>query len=161
MQNRIHTLVSNSRAMSRRGNTNSDYINFSANADSYDQAYNYSSNEVNDYGYEGSQSGSTYNYNSYNNDNYNSYSAYEQNSNYVSEATNAKLPAQTNFPVVKPPSIIQDSYQEPYGARPPSHSSRPKNNSWISAFGSGGFDDEPPLLEELGINFSHIKNKVL
>ncbi|KAJ8521972.1 hypothetical protein ONZ45_g1335 [Pleurotus djamor] len=30
---------------------------------------------------------------------------------------------------------------------------------WLSAFGTGGFEGEPPLLEELGINFSHIRVK--
>ncbi|CAG8610140.1 921_t:CDS:10, partial [Paraglomus occultum] len=33
--------------------------------------------------------------------------------------------------------------------------------SFWSAFGTGGFADEPPLLEELGINFVHIKMKSL
>ncbi|KAJ3386139.1 hypothetical protein HDU84_001781 [Entophlyctis sp. JEL0112] len=32
--------------------------------------------------------------------------------------------------------------------------------SWVAAFGTGDYPDEPPLLEELGINFSHIKEKV-
>ncbi|KAF7428617.1 hypothetical protein PC9H_007844 [Pleurotus ostreatus] len=32
---------------------------------------------------------------------------------------------------------------------------------WLSAFGTGGFEGEPPLLEELGINFSHIRAKSL
>jgi len=32
---------------------------------------------------------------------------------------------------------------------------------WWSAFGTGGFEGEPPLLEELGINFSHIRAKSL
>lgn len=36
---------------------------------------------------------------------------------------------------------------------------RPVGSFW-SAFGTGGFDDEPPLLEELGINFQHIRAKV-
>lgn len=31
---------------------------------------------------------------------------------------------------------------------------------WLAAFGTSGYDDEPPLLEELGINFAHIKGKV-
>lgn len=31
---------------------------------------------------------------------------------------------------------------------------------WLAAFGTGGYDDEPPLLEELGVNFRHIKGKV-
>ena len=31
---------------------------------------------------------------------------------------------------------------------------------WLAAFGTSGYEDEPPLLEELGINFAHIKMKV-
>jgi protein YIPF5/7 len=31
---------------------------------------------------------------------------------------------------------------------------------WLAAFGTEGYDGEPPLLEELGVNFSHIKMKV-
>lgn len=34
------------------------------------------------------------------------------------------------------------------------------SGSFWSAFGTGGFADEPPLLEELGLNFGHIKTKV-
>ncbi|KAG0742619.1 hypothetical protein G6F57_004217 [Rhizopus arrhizus] len=33
--------------------------------------------------------------------------------------------------------------------------------SFWSAFGTGGYADEPPLLEELGLNFGHIKTKSL
>ncbi|KAJ3198653.1 hypothetical protein HDU83_003821 [Entophlyctis luteolus] len=33
--------------------------------------------------------------------------------------------------------------------------------SWVAAFGTGDYPDEPPLLEELGINFSHIKEKAI
>jgi hypothetical protein len=33
--------------------------------------------------------------------------------------------------------------------------------SWWSAFGTGGYADEPSLLEELGINFAHIKSKTM
>jgi len=32
---------------------------------------------------------------------------------------------------------------------------------WWTAFGTGGFEGEPPLLEELGINFVHIRAKSL
>ncbi|KAI8639262.1 hypothetical protein BD408DRAFT_435288 [Parasitella parasitica] len=35
------------------------------------------------------------------------------------------------------------------------------SGSFWSAFGTGGFADEPPLLEELGLNFGHIKSKSL
>ena len=31
---------------------------------------------------------------------------------------------------------------------------------WLAAFGTEGYDGEPPLLEELGVNFGHIKFKV-
>lgn len=30
---------------------------------------------------------------------------------------------------------------------------------WLAAFGTEGYDGEPPLLEELGVNFGHIKGK--
>jgi len=33
--------------------------------------------------------------------------------------------------------------------------------AWWTAFGTGGFEGEPPLLEELGINFQHIRAKSL
>ncbi|KAI9820197.1 MAG: hypothetical protein M1827_005819 [Pycnora praestabilis] len=32
---------------------------------------------------------------------------------------------------------------------------------WLAAFGTEGYDGEPPLLEELGVNFEHIKVKTL
>ncbi|KAJ7770171.1 Yip1-domain-containing protein [Mycena maculata] len=35
------------------------------------------------------------------------------------------------------------------------------SGGWWTAFGTGGFEGEPPLLEELGINFSHIRAKSL
>ncbi|KAK9489256.1 hypothetical protein V1508DRAFT_428571 [Lipomyces doorenjongii] len=35
------------------------------------------------------------------------------------------------------------------------------SGGWLAAFGTGGYSDEPPLLEELGINFGHIKSKTL
>jgi len=31
---------------------------------------------------------------------------------------------------------------------------------WLAAFGTEGYDGEPPLLEELGVNFQHIQTKV-
>ncbi|KXT02429.1 hypothetical protein AC578_7861 [Pseudocercospora eumusae] len=32
---------------------------------------------------------------------------------------------------------------------------------WLAAFGTEGYDGEPPLLEELGVNFQHIQSKTL
>jgi len=37
------------------------------------------------------------------------------------------------------------------------HGSLPQG--WLAAFGTSGYPDEPPLLEELGVNFGHIKDK--
>lgn len=31
---------------------------------------------------------------------------------------------------------------------------------WLAAFGTEGYEGEPALLEELGVNFAHIKVKV-
>lgn len=31
---------------------------------------------------------------------------------------------------------------------------------WLAAFSTEGYDQEPPLLEELGVNFGHIQAKV-
>lgn len=31
---------------------------------------------------------------------------------------------------------------------------------WLAAFSTEGYDGEPPLLEELGVNFGHIQSKV-
>lgn len=31
---------------------------------------------------------------------------------------------------------------------------------WLAAFSTEGYDGEPPLLEELGVNFGHIRTKV-
>ena len=36
----------------------------------------------------------------------------------------------------------------------------PLTMGWLAAFGTSGYEDEPPLMEELGINFQHIKMKV-
>ncbi|GBB94618.1 hypothetical protein RclHR1_02390024 [Rhizophagus clarus] len=60
------------------------------------------------------------------------------------------------------PSITYSAQANPY--YPTTHYPTYHNGStggFWSAFGTGGFDEEPPLLEELGINFGHIKSKSL
>jgi len=32
---------------------------------------------------------------------------------------------------------------------------------WLAAFSTEGYEGEPPLLEELGVNFSHVRSKTL
>ncbi|KAI9318365.1 hypothetical protein BX666DRAFT_1927097 [Dichotomocladium elegans] len=66
-------------------------------------------------------------------------------------------------------SSYGDQYSSSYYANPPpaatgdmrGTSYDSQSGSFWSAFGTGGFADEPPLLEELGINFDHIKSKSL
>lgn len=65
-------------------------------------------------------------------------------------------------------SSYSDQYNSSYYANPPTAAAGDmrgaaydyQSGSFWSAFGTGGFADEPPLLEELGINFDHIKSKV-
>lgn len=65
-------------------------------------------------------------------------------------------------------SSYSDQYNSSYYASPPTAATGDmrgagydyQSGSFWSAFGTGGFADEPPLLEELGINFEHIKCKV-
>jgi len=42
---------------------------------------------------------------------------------------------------------------------PPSYGGSIQSGGWWTAFGAGGLEGEPPLLEELGINFSHVRVK--
>jgi hypothetical protein len=35
------------------------------------------------------------------------------------------------------------------------------STGWLAAFGTEGYPGEPPLLEELGVNFNHIQQKTL
>ncbi|KAF8453483.1 hypothetical protein BGX38DRAFT_1177220 [Terfezia claveryi] len=37
----------------------------------------------------------------------------------------------------------------------------PLTTGWLAAFGTSGYEDELPLMEELGVNFGHIKMKTL
>ncbi|KAI0074168.1 Yip1-domain-containing protein [Panus rudis PR-1116 ss-1] len=43
----------------------------------------------------------------------------------------------------------------------PAYGGNIQSGGWWTAFGTGGLEGEPPLLEELGINFSHIRAKSL
>ncbi|KAF9475773.1 Yip1-domain-containing protein [Pholiota conissans] len=53
-------------------------------------------------------------------------------------------------------SQVQGSIQQPaFGGNIQSQ------GGWWTAFGTGGVEGEPPLLEELGINFQHIRDKSL
>jgi protein YIPF5/7 len=61
----------------------------------------------------------------------------------------------------------QPSFTSPgYGAGPGGVSGRMGEQGglrtgWLAAFSSEGYDGEPPLLEELEVNFGHIQSKVV
>ncbi|KAE8223049.1 hypothetical protein CF319_g3846 [Tilletia indica] len=61
-------------------------------------------------------------------------------------------------------SSLEGNMAGAYGAGPTgtmSGAGMPIQGGFWSAFGTGGFPDEPGLMEELGINFSHILDKSL
>lgn len=129
--------------------------NYYGDGQDFQQNYNYESNL--DYGgpqnIENSapQAQSDYN-NHYSSNNMNFYESgtipqVSNNGAYNYSSKENPSPAiKTSFPVVQPPPVVQQtgnnqnfSTQYNYGSI--------SEKSWISAFGSGGFDNEPPLLE--------------
>lgn len=60
-----------------------------------------------------------------------------------------------------PPTSFGAPFTSSYAA-PTQPGSFSQSQGYSSSYsGSSGFDDEPPLLEELGINFQHIKEKTV
>jgi len=60
---------------------------------------------------------------------------------------------------------VTAGYGGGYGAPPSGVSGRMGEQGglrtgWLAAFGTEGYDGEPVLLEELGVNFEHIRTKV-
>jgi hypothetical protein len=63
-------------------------------------------------------------------------------------------------------SSYPSSYGEGFGGQSSAVSGRMGEQGgltmgWLAAFGTEGYPGEPPLLEELGVNFGHIKTKTL
>lgn len=77
------------------------------------------------------------------NTNINSYTSVDHQ--YGNYNQNSKVPANTSFPKVHTSPIINQPVNMGYGSQPSYTAS--SDRSWISAFSSGGFDNEPPLLE--------------
>ncbi|KAG0300783.1 hypothetical protein BGZ98_008904 [Dissophora globulifera] len=65
----------------------------------------------------------------------------------------------TSFPPGSSMSPAPELGYGGYNSAIPGSQMNPQQISWLAAFGAGGLEGEPPLLEELGINFSHIKTK--
>jgi len=55
---------------------------------------------------------------------------------------------------------MQGGRSTPFAGYPEQYRTETKMG-WLAAFGTTGYPDEPPLLEELGVNFGHIKTKTL
>ncbi|OCK85804.1 Yip1-domain-containing protein [Lepidopterella palustris CBS 459.81] len=104
------------------------------------------------------------------------YGGYQQGAPYGAPAQNLQFySSQFNQPVSGQSTPFQASYPTPqsqpypsnYGAGFAGVAGRMGENSgglstgWLAAFGTSGYEGEPPLLEELGVNFEHIKMKTL
>lgn len=99
----------------------------------YDVGYdnNYYTNNINAYGHE------------------NNFNSNNITPNQNIQTRHAPI-VQASFPVVQPPPLVQQTgAASNYDAQYNYGSSSGK--SWISAFSSGGFDNEPPLLEGMHI----------
>ncbi|KAF8502364.1 Yip1-domain-containing protein [Russula emetica] len=71
---------------------------------------------------------------------------YDQSSFYPGSRSSLEGNVAAQGPIVQPGTSGYTGNIQPAGG-------------WWTAFGTGGFEGEPPLLEELGINFSHIGAK--
>ncbi|KAM6502227.1 Yip1 domain containing protein [Amanita muscaria] len=96
----------------------------------------------------------------------NSYGASTSQNSYYGQQASTPLqfyaPDANSFYGASRPSLDgqvnpQGSISQPAGYSGSIHYS----GGWWTAFGTGGLEGEPPLLEELGINFSHICDKSL
>lgn len=61
------------------------------------------------------------------------------------------------------PYNAASAYNSGFGATPVSGRMGEQGGlrtGWLAAFGTEGYEGEPPLLEELGVNFGHIRGKV-
>ncbi|KAG0224566.1 hypothetical protein B0O80DRAFT_69664 [Mortierella sp. GBAus27b] len=81
---------------------------------------------------------------------------YTDNSAYGGSYTHTQQRS-TGYPTHMSPT--PDLAYGDYNPAIPGGQMAPQQTNWLAAFGSGGLEGEPPLLEELGINFAHIKTK--
>lgn len=131
-------------------------FNYYDNSQDFQQNYNYESNSQ----YGGPQNmvnsvphGHNPNYDNHHSNNdmtfYESGANYKTSNNgaYTHKSQERHSPVvKTSFPVVQPPPLVQQTGPVQNYSTQYNYTSNSKR-SWISAFGSGGFDNEPPLLE--------------
>ncbi|KAL8925443.1 MAG: hypothetical protein Q9208_003535 [Pyrenodesmia sp. 3 TL-2023] len=98
-------------------------------------------------------------------------------SSYPAPVSGHSTPSQAQYPYSNQNSYGQQPHGNAYGASnsygasgsfggAPGVSGRMGEQGglrtgWLAAFGTEGYEGEPPLLEELGVNFGHIKGKTL
>ena len=70
-----------------------------------------------------------------------------------------------SYPQSDPLAFYQSNYNNEGSMNPPTQTyidpMYDAPTGWLSAFTAAGFEGEPPLLDELGVNFNHIKVKTL
>lgn len=80
-----------------------------------------------------------------------------------SQATYGGYGSPSNTAPAYPGYGVGSGSAAPFGAPPVSGRMGEQGGlrtGWLAAFGTEGYDGEPPLLEELGVNFGHIRTKV-
>ncbi|KAK8192767.1 hypothetical protein M8818_007939 [Zalaria obscura] len=89
---------------------------------------------------------------------------------YQSSYTNQPVsghstPFQASYPGAASSAYGGSSYGASFGGQPGVSGRMGEQGGlrtgWLAAFGTEGYEGEPPLLEELGVNFGHIKTKTL
>lgn len=147
MSRRVHTNLNGDYDNKYNFENSQQNYNYYSDAQEYQENYNYEAN----FDYTGAQNTINQNENNYSANNANAAYDHQTNYNSFNDGINQNSLArhtpivQASFPVVQPPPLVQQSpalnYTSQYNYGPNSE------KSWISAFGSGGFDNEPPLLE--------------
>lgn len=154
--------------MSRRNHTssNGEFENYDYNADSSQQGnYEYYSSENYSQGTYECQSNNNFAYNTTVDNAYNSTEGtnasshyehggqidsfkHEINNQYYTSPSVNPIP-QVSFPTVKSSPVVQQSGAPEFGSQCNYRANIDK--SWLSAFSSGGFDNELPLLEGISL----------
>lgn len=84
-------------------------------------------------------------------------------SSFTGPVSGHSTPFQANYgaPTSSYPSTYGAGFSAPGVTGQMGVGSSGLRTGWLAAFGTEGYEGEPPLLEELGVNFGHIKMKTL
>ncbi|KAF2153238.1 putative Golgi membrane protein [Myriangium duriaei CBS 260.36] len=82
-------------------------------------------------------------------------------SSYTQPVSGHSTPFQATYPGASSNAFAASSTYPPGGVTGRMGESGGLRTGWLAAFGTEGYEGEPPLLEELGVNFGHIKVKTM